>query len=475
MFLKHNISIYKDTKRNEKCPCGSNKIFKKCCMKEYREMRKSVNSAIFSTFSPLQSLAKEDTQLFQDIYKDILVFTHCYKNNLPIEASSYETFEFDNNEREFLYKNREEILNAFQKSYPLADSHNEIVEAVREAKFDIFALCAYSDKRAIVVDPKSNVYNVQSLKIPFTQLFTENNILIYSSLIYYKGRYILDGYHAFIKTSKETIKEMKKLPSYGLEVNFKKAKKVVPIPVSINLSLLTDALHYEKMEKMVLENTSHQFTEDILKLFDNTSFERKFLVSSFIRSIDFLYYLEEDELTKANLINGLPVSNFEINGNSSVIPYEILKRYYQEKSLDKSVSTDISKNIRYGKELADMGKENMFLVSSFYTMFGVFYIDEDKVDGFKFLTQLQEEKGRRAFTKVIEEYFDNINQDLDFDIIPVYLDFGLDYDDIGYVINEYRESKKSLYALETISELKAYSIYKGAREESQKSSFLMEM
>jgi predicted CopG family antitoxin len=91
------------------------------------------------------------------------------------------------------------------------------------------------------------------------------------------------------------------------------------------------------------------------------------------------------------------------------------------------------------------------------------------------LTQLQEEKGRRAFTKVIEEYFDNINQDLDFDIIPVYLDFGLDYDDIGYVINEYRESKKSLETLETISELKAYSIYKGAREESQKSSFLMEM
>ena len=40
-----DISIYKDTKRNGMCPCGSGKIFKKCCKKEYREIRRSMANA----------------------------------------------------------------------------------------------------------------------------------------------------------------------------------------------------------------------------------------------------------------------------------------------------------------------------------------------------------------------------------------------------------------------------------------------
>ena len=457
-----NLEIYKDTKRNAKCPCGSGKIFKKCCMKEYRETKKRLNSAIFSTFSPLKPLEKEDVELFQEVYKDILVFTHLYKNSLTMEDVFYEV-KFNNSEREFLYKNREEILNSFQKEYSLDEAQNEIVEVVRDAKLDIFAMCEYSDRTAVIVDPKSKVYNVQTLMTPFTELFEEKNRLISSALIFYKNRYILDGHYAFMSTSKETIEEMKKLPSYGLEVNFTKRNEIIPFPISINISLATNALNYEKMEKIILEKTSHQFTENLLKLFDNTPFESKFLTSSFIRSIDFLYHLDEDEQRKVNFINGLPVSNFQINGNSSVIPYDVLKIYYQEKSLDKSMSKDISKNIKYGKELAEMGEDNILLVSSFYTMFGVFYIDKEKIDNFKFLNHLREEEGRRAFTKVIEGYFDEINQDLDFDIIPVYLDFGLDYDDIIDEINEYRDSKKNLFNWESISELKKYSIYKGKK------------
>ena len=447
-----NLAIYADTKRNEKCPCGSGKIFKKCCMKEYRDRRKIIESAIFSTFSPIQPLSIEDINLFQKFYDDILIYIRNHKN--------YSKIKFDNDEREILYKNRTEILNDFQKNNILNDAQNEIVEAVREAKFEMFALCAYSERRAVVVDLETNAYNVQALITDFTNLFKEKNVLMYTALIPYKNRYILDGYYTYIKIGQDTVNEIKKLPTYGLEMNFQKEKKITFFPVSINLCLFSDALHYEKMEKIILENTSKEFTENILNLFEDTPFESKFLVSSFFRSIDFLYYTDEDALNKVNLLSGLPVSNFEKNGDSSVIPYDILTSYYQQKSLDKSASKDIFKSIKYAKELVAKGEENILQASSFYTMFGVFYIDNDKIDNFDFLTPLRSENGRKAFTKIIEESFDTINQDLDFDITPVYLDFGLDYNDIVDEIDTYRQSKDSLYRWETLEEIRKYSIYK---------------
>ena len=121
---------------------------------------------------------------------------------------------------------------------------------------------------------------------------------------------------------------------------------------------------------------------------------------------------------------------------------------------------DIFKSIKYAKELVAKGEENILQASSFYTMFGVFYIDNDKIDNFDFLTPLRSENGRKAFTKIIEESFDTINQDLDFDITPVYLDFGLDYNDIVDEIDTYRQSKDSLYRWETLEEIRKYSIYK---------------
>ncbi|RLA69235.1 MAG: hypothetical protein DRG30_10395, partial [Epsilonproteobacteria bacterium] len=343
MFKKNNISIYKDTKRNEKCPCGSGKIFKKCCMKEYREREKFVESAIFSTFSPIQPLSLEDIKIFQKVYDDIILSVRKHKK--------YSKFDYDYDEREILYKNRTEILNDFQKNNILNGAQNEIVEALREAKYDLFALCEYSDRTAVVVDSETNAYNVQALITDFTNLFKEKNVLFYTTLISYKNRYILDGYYIYIEIGQDTISEMKKLPSYGLEMNFQKKKKITFFPVSINLCLFTNALHYEKMEKIVLEHTSKEFTQNILNLFQDTPFESKFLVSSLIRSIDFLYYTDKDALNKVKLLSGLPVSNFEKNGNNSVIPYDILKSYYQQNDLDKSMSKDISKNIKYAKEL----------------------------------------------------------------------------------------------------------------------------
>ena len=52
--MKNDISIYENIKRNEECPCGSGKIFKKCCMSEYREAKKSYKTQE-SYFSDLKS------------------------------------------------------------------------------------------------------------------------------------------------------------------------------------------------------------------------------------------------------------------------------------------------------------------------------------------------------------------------------------------------------------------------------------
>jgi len=454
MFNENNILIYKDTKRNEKCPCGSGKIFKKCCMKEYRERKKNLTYNRFSTFSPMQPLSIKDIDLFQKIYDDILIYRRNHKK--------YSKLKFEHDEREILYNNRIEILNDFQKSTLLNNSEREVVEAIKEAKFTIFALCEYSDRTAVVVDPKSNAYNVQALVSDFTKLFDKKNILVYTALVPYKNRYILDGKYSFVRTEEDTIKEMKKLPSYGLKMNYQKEEKIRIIPITINLALYTNALNYEKMEKIVLENTSKEFTEDILQLFENTPFESKFLVSSFVRSTDFLNHVDKDE-NRTKLANGLPALNFEQNGNSPVIPYDTFKSQYQQKSLDKSISKDITKNIKYGKELIASGEENMLQITSFYTMLGIFYIDSDKINNVDFLIPLRERNVRKAFTKIIENHFDKINQDLDLDIIPVYLDFGLDYDSIIDEIDKYRDSIGSLYQWETLENIRKYSIYKGKK------------
>ncbi|RLA58094.1 MAG: hypothetical protein DRQ78_12700, partial [Epsilonproteobacteria bacterium] len=81
MKVHKDISIYEDTKRNEKCPCGSGKIFKKCCMKEYREAKKDVTTtAKLSSYTPLQSLTKSQKEAFTRLYQDLLIFSNQHEN-----------------------------------------------------------------------------------------------------------------------------------------------------------------------------------------------------------------------------------------------------------------------------------------------------------------------------------------------------------------------------------------------------------
>jgi len=85
-------------KRNEKCPCGSGKIFKKCCMKEYREAKKDViTTAKLSSYTPLQPLSKAEKEAFTHLYQDLLIFSNQHENQFDavyLESEDEQTTTF---------------------------------------------------------------------------------------------------------------------------------------------------------------------------------------------------------------------------------------------------------------------------------------------------------------------------------------------------------------------------------------------
>jgi len=179
--------------------------------------------------------------------------------------------------------------------------------------------------------------------------------------------------------------------------------------------------------------------------------------------MDFLHEINDNELKKARLVNGLSVSNYEMNGDCAIIPYDILNAYYKQKSLNRSISKSVYKTVQNAKAVVKRGERNKHQASSFYTMLGVFYIHSNDIDEFKFLEELHTEDARRAFTKEIDKLFDTINQDIDFEITPVFLNFALDLDEIIDEIDEFRDYMGGVLIYNTLRKMKEYSIYKGKK------------
>lgn len=371
---------------------------------------------------------------------------------------------FLSRERDDFYEDRETILEEFVKEHPPSKEENEIIEAIRDRRYEIFILLEYGEKTAVIADTKGNTYNVQTLTTPFNEMFTKKPLMMRTALIPYKNRYILDGRYAIIqeKISRDVQREIDMIPTFGRQTHFQKEGTLKIFPVTINLVLFCDAVHFEKMENIVLRNIPDDFTQKMLDLFKDTPFERTSFVSSFVRSTDFLSETQDDELKEITIINGLSISNYEMNGNSSTIPYNILEKYYKQKSLDKSISKSIYKQVQDAKAIVKDGKKNRFQSSSFYSMLGVFYILDDNIDEFKFLEKLRSKDARRAFTQEIEKLFDSINKNIDFEITPVFLDFALNLDGVIDEIDEFRDYMKGLFIFgNDFKRMMKYSINKG--------------
>lgn len=462
-----NISLYEDVQRNEKCPCASGKIFKKCCMKAYREARKrgeEGSSIKFSTFSPLKPISDDDAKFFMYYYDKILLFSYHYRTNGEVIVAD-DLMTFLSGEREYFYEDKEHILEDFIKENPPTIEEEELIEAFKESQFDVFILLEYGTNTAVISDTSGNAYSVQALTTPFNKIFSKKPLLMHTALIPYKNRYILDGRYAVVQEnmSREIKKEIANIPSLGRGTQYQKEKSIITFPVSINLTVFCDAVHFEEMEKIILENIPHDFTQKMVNKFKDTPFERVSFTSSFIRTMDYLNDINGNEIKEMNLLNGLSISNYEVNGKSSVIPYEILEKYYQQKDLKQSISKGVYQNVQNAKNLLKKGEENILQASSFYSMIGVFYIHEHDIDAFNFLEYLNALETREAFSQEIEALFETLNTDIDFEITPVYLDFALELDNIIDEIDAFRDYMGGLFVRSNLKKLMKYSRYKGKK------------
>jgi hypothetical protein len=460
-----NLEIYKDTKRNAKCPCGSGKIFKRCCMKEYREAKKkgSGKKIKMSTFSPIKPLEEDDAKEFMKFYDRVLLFSYHRRSNSKMIVTD-DLIQLLTHERDYFYENREAVLEEFIKENSLNDRENALVDSIRDTRYDTFVLLEYDEKRAIVSDTRGHTYNVQTLTTPFTELFKTKPLFLRTAMVPYCNRYILDGRYSIVqeKMSKAIHKEIEKIPTLGLETHYQKEGTIEIFPVTINLTLFCDAVHYEKMEDIVLRQIPDDFTQKMVDKFKDTPFERVSFCSSFIRSMDLLNDINGDELKEARLFNGLSISNYEMNGDSTIISYNILEAYYKQKSLNRSISKSVYETVQKAKEIVKRGERNKFQASSFYSMLGVFYIHSHNIDEFEFLKELYTKEARELFTQEIENLFDTINSNLDFEITPVFLDFALDLDEIIDEIDEFREYMEGLL-FKNLNNIKKYSISKGKK------------
>jgi len=206
-----NLAIYADTKRNEKCPCGSGKIFKKCCMKEYRALRVKNSNR----------LTKQELNSFGRLYENLLTFSHSYKKGgIKCQIYAKSMMHFIVEEREFFYNNCKEVIEDYRKNRTVSVFDDELLQAIEKAIFGNFYVVSYDDKSLIALDEKFNSYLVYGLSTPFTSLFKllgdEKYFQIESTIIPYRDRFILDGVTPVLHVDSISKERIDKIVKRGL-------------------------------------------------------------------------------------------------------------------------------------------------------------------------------------------------------------------------------------------------------------------
>ncbi|MEA2027880.1 MAG: hypothetical protein U9N49_02760, partial [Campylobacterota bacterium] len=410
-------------------------------------------------------LSLDDAKTFTTFYDRVLRFSYSYRTNSQIIVSEDDNFkQFYSEERNYFYQQKDAVIEAFVAQNTLSDEEYELIEAIKEAKFGAFFLLEYGEKNAVISDDEANVYNVQMLSTPFNQIFTHKPMTIITALIPYKNRYILDGRYGVVQEQipKKAMEEIRNLLKHHPEVQYQKENNFRIFATSINLTLFCDALHFEEMEDIVRHCIPDEFTQNMVNIFADTPFEKTSFVSSFIRTMDYLHDVNgEDE--EIRILNGLSISNHEVNGEAPLIPSDILNLYYKQKPLDQSISRSVYEMVQYAKKDVANGAKSVLQASSFYSMLGVFYIQTDNINEFEFLEYINSQESREVFNAEIEKLFEKLNKTIDFKITPIFLDFAIDLDSIIDEIDDFREYMGSLLKIGTPKQLQEYSIYKGKK------------
>ena len=460
-----DISIYKDTKRNEKCPCGSGKIFKKCCMKEYREAKKDATStAKLSSYTPLQPLTQSQKEVFTRLYQDLLIFSNQYENQFEavyLESEDEQMTTFLARQRDYFYENVNNIIDAFIEAENPTPEQSIILDDLREATFDNFYLMSYSEHSAVLMDRKEKLYNIQALHSSFEDILKSKSKyqLLKTALIPYGDYYISDGlYSGTDRLSIEVEHALDQVAYQNPMIHYNQNKTIISIPVVLNFALFCAIDHFKEMEEIVLKNIPHKFSEGFISLLDNKHAHRISIISSFLRSTDLSYELNSDEgeRTFSYIIGGSPMLNFGYGTKTDVIPYEILEKRYVQKPIEESQSFDsynrtINKNPLVGKVLG---------YSSFYSMLCIVHIDEDKIDDFYDDLEIFNTKKKREELLVgMENLFEELSEKAGFEMTPIFLGAGEDLDSIYTEMELFREYIQD-YTTGTMEEYQDYSINK---------------
>ena len=463
--MKSDISIYENAKRNEKCPCGSGKIFKKCCMDEYRKTKKSLSSAKLSPYTPLRPLTPSEKDEFTELYQELLFFSNCYQNDsdsIYIKDEKEITSTFLSRQRTYFYENVDEVIDQYIEQKNPKEEQLMILEALRSAKFDTFYLLSKSAESAVLMDTDEKFYNIQALHSPFDELFNFplKYLVFATSLIAYKNCYITDGlYGGLPEMSEEVENYLDKVPFKNPIIHYNKNNNVLNIPLVLNFSFSCNIAKFKKMEDIVLKKIPQAFSQGLIDLFDDSYSYKKNVISSFLRSTDLSHELNNEEGDQAftYIIGASPVTSFEQGNTIGVIPYEILKKYYVQKPIEKSRSS-ASYNKANNKDF--LGRL-MSEYSSFYTMLGIVHIEEDKIDDFvDYLEVFNGKEKREELTLGLESLFEELSQEYGFEISPVFLGVGIDLDSIHEEIELYRDYMIS-EEINSLDSCKKYSIYKG--------------
>jgi hypothetical protein len=450
-----DISVYKDTKRNEKCPCGSGKIFKQCCMKEYREAKKNKPNVAISTYSPLPSLSRGEQKFFTEFYIELMIFSNQYKNGsdvVIIEDEFQNTKKFVQHERIYFYENCDNIIDKFIIEKKPNEDEVLILDALREARLEEYFLISKSDENAVIMDKKENIYNIKALNSPFTEIFNQKMkyMGINTALIPYKNKYITDGIYEGFVLDDEFEKYFDHLPYKNPSIIYNKNDDLRNQEFAINFTIGCDIERFKEMEEIILKKIPDNFARGMLKLFQNEYSYKEELISSFIRTSDFLELLENKEGNQilSYIFGGLPVTNYERGNRDGIIKYELLEYYYKQVQIEDSISFwAYEETIKSNKNQGFFEQKKDF--SSFYTILGISNVEGDEgAEKFEnFLDTFKEKKQQERLIIGLENLFDDLSKEAGFEIYPIFLDVCADLNDIENQIIEYIDYMKNIHGI----------------------------
>jgi hypothetical protein len=429
-----NLTKFKNSNQNEKCPCGSKKKFKKCCMKEYILLKEEKNA---------KRLTRKEIDKFTKFYQKLLLFSMQDRNN------SKKTFTKDEflapKEKEYFYDNCDEIIDKFRSDRKISDENLEILEGINRAVYTDFTIVAYNKNYAIVADGKHKyLILVQSLNTPFIEMFgkkdSDRGYLVTTALIPYKGRYIFEGTMILNILSAR----FHKIYEWGLNFDLEPKRgqsEIIYIPININILVYTlNDNNIIKIDKVLMEKLPKNFTKGLFKFFDTSSINKISLISSFIHVEDLLLYVEESEDNEYDYDELLDWITYSYSKQTVVAPENFL-RLYKEQIKPKSLSDD--------------------RLLGLYTMQGVVRVEKDNQYDFEsFMEKFDNRKVREELMLGFDNLFFQLNREYDLDAKMTFLGVtSYDIEDIREQHNDFFDFfEKEGFNNPTVLEL--YSIHK---------------